>query len=54
MGASVDDQSRIATPGGALSEGATHLVIGRPITKAEDKKTAVQNILQEIGSELHD
>ncbi len=48
QGAATNDQSRIATPSGALKNGASHLVIGRPITKAENKKVAVENILAEI------
>ena len=45
-GASVDDQSRIATPAQALQNGATHLVIGRPIRAAKDPKTAALAILK--------
>ena len=48
-GSAVNDQSRIATPAGALTNGASHIVVGRPITKAEDKIKAVQSIVQEIG-----
>ncbi len=44
----VDDQKRIATPSYALAEGATRLVIGRPITKAEEPRKAVRMILDEI------
>jgi len=32
-----DDQNRIDTPDGAIKNGSTHLVIGRPITEAADK-----------------
>ena len=46
--ADADDQQRIATPAVALNNGATRLVIGRPITKAEDPKKAVRMILEEI------
>lgn len=46
--AGADDQKRIATPAVALNNGATRLVIGRPITKAEDPKKAVRMILEEI------
>lgn len=49
-GSAVNDQSRIATPSGALKNGASHLVIGRPITKAEQKIQAVKNIIEEIRS----
>ncbi len=50
QGSAANDQSRIATPKGALDNGASHLVIGRPITKAENKVAAVENILKEIRS----
>lgn len=51
--AATNDQSRIATPAMALQNGATHLVVGRPITKAEDKQEAVSKILEEMkGVEL--
>lgn len=43
-----DDQKRVATPSGALTSGATHLVIGRPITKAENPEEAVQLIVSEM------
>ena len=49
-GASVDDQSRIATPAAALQNGATHLVIGRPIRAAKNPCEAAQEIL----TEMHD
>ena len=48
-GAAINDQSRIATPSGALLNGASHLVIGRPITAAEQPQQAVEAILQEMG-----
>lgn len=48
VGASVDDQQRIATPKAALDSGATHLVIGRPITRAEDAAGAVRDIRASI------
>ncbi|MDY6351124.1 MAG: orotidine-5'-phosphate decarboxylase [Selenomonas sp.] len=49
-GASLDDQSRIATPAQALKNGATHLVIGRPIRAAENPKAAAKAILEEMAS----
>jgi len=47
-GSAINDQSRIATPAGALTNGAHHLVIGRPITAVADPKKAVEEILQEM------
>ena len=43
-----DDQSRITTPARALKNGATHLVVGRPITTALDIKQAAQKVLAEM------
>lgn len=48
VGASLDDQSRVATPQNALQMGSTHLVIGRPVTKAVNKVQAVEEIIKEI------
>lgn len=47
-GSAVNDQSRIATPATALRNGASHLVIGRPIRAAADPKAAVEAILKEM------
>ncbi|MBL8677502.1 MAG: orotidine 5'-phosphate decarboxylase, partial [Alphaproteobacteria bacterium] len=44
--ATQDDQKRTMTPAQALDLGATHLVIGRPMTGAEDPLLAAQEILQ--------
>lgn len=46
-GAEVGDQTRIATPRHALLDGATHLVIGRPILAAPDPEAALTAILAE-------
>lgn len=46
--ASKDDQSRIVTPPDALNQGASYLVIGRPITQANQPAAALQAILQSI------
>jgi len=43
-----DDQKRVMTPVQALQTGATHLVIGRPITGADDPAAAAQSILHDI------
>lgn len=47
--APADDQSRIMTPRAALEQGASYLVIGRPITKAADPLLALQQISNEMG-----
>lgn len=47
-GSSLDDQSRVATPAKALQDGASHLVIGRPIRAAQDPALAAKNILEEM------
>lgn len=47
--AAADDQSRIMTPRAALQNGANYLVIGRPVTRAADPLSALQNISREIG-----
>jgi orotidine-5'-phosphate decarboxylase len=46
--AEAGDQARVATPLAALEAGATHLVIGRPITAAVDPVAAVDQLLGEI------
>jgi orotidine-5'-phosphate decarboxylase len=43
-----DDQKRIMTPADAVAAGADYIVIGRPVLKAEDRKAAVQKILEEM------
>ena len=47
--ASTHDQARVATPRAALIAGATHLVVGRPITQAEDPARAARAILEEMA-----
>ena len=47
-GAAVGDQKRVATPAEAVRDGATHLVVGRPILAAPDPVAAAQAILAEI------
>lgn len=49
VGAALDDQARAATPAKALQAGATHLVIGRPITAAADPRAADLAIANEIA-----
>lgn len=48
-GADLGDQKRVATPARALSEGADHIVVGRPIWQATDPKAAARAVLAEIS-----
>jgi orotidine-5'-phosphate decarboxylase len=43
-GSSLDDQARVATPEQALADGASLLVIGRPITAAADPGAAAARL----------
>lgn len=47
-----DDQSRVTTPADAIAAGAKRLVIGRPITQADNPRMAVERTLDEIASVL--
>ena len=49
-GDGADDQSRIATPAQALREGASHIVVGRPIRQAADPVAAAEAIIKEISA----
>ena len=49
-GTGADDQKRILTPSSAIRAGASHLVVGRPITGAEDPRAAVTAIVAEIAA----
>lgn len=47
-GAALGDQSRVATPAAAISAGASHIVVGRPITCANDPVEAFDCIISEL------
>lgn len=49
-GAAAGDQKRIATPAAALAAGADYLVVGRPITRADDPLAAAETILREMAA----
>jgi orotidine-5'-phosphate decarboxylase len=49
-GAATGDQKRVMTPRDALALGATHLVIGRPITDAADPAQAAQAIARDLDA----
>ncbi len=47
--AAAKDQKRVTTPAEALQAGADYLVIGRPITAAEDRRAAAERIAAELS-----
>jgi orotidine-5'-phosphate decarboxylase len=47
-GAAVGDQARVATPAEAMAAGATHIVVGRPITGATDPGRAARDVVAEM------
>ncbi|MDM8301184.1 orotidine-5'-phosphate decarboxylase [Collinsella tanakaei] len=47
-GAALGDQSRVATPAEAIGRGASHIVVGRPITGADDPVAACDAIVTEL------
>ena len=47
-GAASGDQKRIATPAQAISDGADHIVVGRPIWQAHDPLAAARDVLAEL------
>ncbi|MDO5042122.1 MAG: orotidine-5'-phosphate decarboxylase [Slackia sp.] len=48
VGAALGDQSRVATPREAFDAGASHIVVGRPITQADDPAAAFDAIAAEL------
>lgn len=47
-GGTADDQERIMTPEHAISSGANHIVVGRPITQADNPVQAAETFLHHI------
>lgn len=47
-GAALGDQKRVATPAQAISDGADHIVVGRPIWTAPDPAEAAKAVLAEL------
>ncbi len=48
-GAGVDDQTRVATPGRAIADGADFLVVGRPVARADDPAAALTSLAAELA-----
>ncbi len=46
------DQARVATPAQAIAAGASHIVVGRPITGSKDPAGAARAIVEEIARAL--
>lgn len=49
QGASLDDQTRVLTPAAAVRQGADYLVMGRPITRAEDPLAVLESVNRELA-----
>lgn len=47
-GDEMDDQARVVTPAQAVRAGATHLVVGRPITQAADPTAAFERVVASL------
>ncbi len=47
-GGTTDDQERVMTPDSAIAAGADHVVVGRPITQADDPKAAAETFVHHI------
>ena len=50
--ADASDQARVATPAEAIRAGASHIVVGRPITAASDPREAALAIAKEVECAL--
>jgi len=48
-GSGHDDQARVVTPAEAIAAGASHIVVGRPITEAADPAAEARAILGQIA-----
>ena len=49
-GADLGDQKRVATPAMAIADGADHIVVGRPVWRAENPRNAALAIQNELNS----
>ncbi|MDX2307957.1 MAG: orotidine-5'-phosphate decarboxylase [Hyphomicrobium sp.] len=54
-GSAAGDQERVMTPMRAISSGASHIVVGRPITEADDPRRAAETFVKHIADAVrHD
>ncbi|SEC63738.1 orotidine-5'-phosphate decarboxylase [Rhizobiales bacterium GAS191] len=51
-GTGAGDQKRVMTPAQAVTAGADHIVVGRPVTEAQDPRAAAEAIVAEIAPGL--
>lgn len=51
-GAAIDDQARVVTPADAIARGADWIVVGRPVTRADDPAAAAAALAAEVGAAL--
>jgi orotidine-5'-phosphate decarboxylase len=51
-GAAMDDQTRVLTPADAIRNGSDYLVIGRPVTRADDPATVLADINRDIAAAI--
>jgi orotidine-5'-phosphate decarboxylase len=51
-GAYADDQRRVVTPEMAIAAGASHIVVGRPIRKADDPVRTAEEVVEGIKAGL--
>ena len=47
-GADLGDQKRVTTPGEAIANGSDHIVVGRPIWRADDPRQAALDVIAEF------
>ena len=50
LGSQADDQRRVMTPADALRAGSNYLVIGRPVTRADDPVSVLRTINSELSA----
>ncbi len=53
-GSGHDDQARVVTPAEAIAAGATHVVVGRPITEASDPAAEARAILGQLAGAVRE